>query len=141
MFETIRFWYRERRLRRLYQPLFEKAKGNQDETRQIDMEWTQESLAIDEERRLLTQTRLLRKARRLLIPTPQFNEDKWEESNFKVGMHLLTEKAIYELISEIRKAQKLRQELWLSWLPLVTAITGLIGAAIGLLALINKLSN
>ena len=141
MFEATRFWYRQRLLSRRYQPLSERAKGNPDEARQIDTEWAEESLTVDEDRRRLTQRRLLRKARRFFIPTPPLNEDNWEGPIATVGMPFLTEKATYELISEIHKAQKVRQELWLAWLPLVTAITGLIGTAIGLLALIHKLSN
>ena len=141
MFEAIRFWYRQRRLRRRYQALPERAKGNSDEARQFNAQRDEEALTIDEELRRLTQRRLLRKARRFFIPTPPFNEDNWEEPIATVGMPFLTERATYELISEIHKAQKVRQELWLAWLPLVTAITGLIGTAIGLLALIYKLSN
>jgi hypothetical protein len=84
---------------------------------------------------LVTQ-RLLRKARKLMLPIPELgDENLWERCQFSNRSNL-TEKGIAELRATIRREQKETREMYLPW---VAAFTGLVGAITGLLAIILKL--
>lgn len=84
---------------------------------------------------LITQ-RLLRKARRLMLPIPSLSDkNMWDRSQFS-NRSILTEKGITELRAIIRREQKETREMYLPW---VAALTGLVGAITGLLAIIWKL--
>lgn len=137
MFDSIRLRYRGRKLRRLYKPYFAAARSS-EELDQLRAKRDSEYCPLDEERRVGLQAKLLRRARRLLIPNPAEHAENREPSQVAPNRYLLTHKAVYNLSLEIRKAKKMRQELWLGWLPLLTALTGLVGTATGFLALWRK---
>ena len=61
-------------------------------------------------------------------------DENWKRGHF-YGTWSLKEHAIADVWCQIETAKKRRRELWL---PIVAAITGLIGAATGLVALLKK---
>lgn len=75
---------------------------------------------------------LLRRIGWYHLPYP--NGDDWAEERQPFYHHHLTREAIVRVRREIRAEQK---ELWerrARWLPLVTALTGLLGTVIGVIA-------
>jgi hypothetical protein len=75
---------------------------------------------------------LFAEAHRLVIPTAHFHrKESWEDG--PTGARHLTLDAINELRSAIRAEKKVRREAFLMWVPAITALTGLAGAAIGLI--------
>lgn len=95
-------------------------------------------MIIEQEEYLYSQ-RLLRQARRLRVPIPAFYTpdskptDDWIETQY-LGMWRLTELGIAKLREEIRKEQRWRFERRAHWVAWISAITGVIGALTGLLA-------
>jgi hypothetical protein len=78
---------------------------------------------------------LIQKARKRFIPLPENNEDYWKQNPQDRYHDFLTEKGISELRSRLRKEQKESFELTLM---ILTSTTGVLGALIGLIALIKK---
>jgi len=84
-----------------------------------------------------TQQKIIRKARRLMIPVPRQDIDKIveerEDDNWYYGVSdvLLKDEAIAKLRREIRAEQKERFDTYARW---ITLIVGLIGAATGLVS-------
>lgn len=77
---------------------------------------------------------LYSKAQKLLLPIPDYNDESyWETPNFSNRRHL-TNKGIALLRSEIRKELHERRVGLLTW---VAALTGLVGAVSGLVAIIG----
>ena len=76
-------------------------------------------------------------AEHLLVPTPTFDAkgDAWEQSDVS-QKYRLSKTASADLRAAIRKEQRERSELFFRW---VSGLTGLVGAAIGLVALLLKL--
>lgn len=84
---------------------------------------------------LVTQA-LLRKARKLMLPTPELgDENMWKRCQY-FNRSILTEKGIAELRGTIRREQKETREIYLPW---ITALAGLVGIITGLVAIILKL--
>lgn len=114
----------------------EKIRSLQEERRfEIDMH--------DEEEDSYLTRKFLRKARGLRVPIPhRFNEDRsesefWYEGHYTGGWYLTT-KGVAALREEIRKELKARHETRSHWLIWVSALTGLIGALTGLVALLSQ---
>jgi hypothetical protein len=81
---------------------------------------------------------LVTQANRLIVPAPKFDDEtKWSESD-TLGVRYLTPAGINELRAAIRAERKLRREALLMWLPVVGAVTGLIGAMTGLVVIWSK---
>lgn len=79
---------------------------------------------------------LMTEAHRLIIPTPDYwdNKDRWEDR--QIGTRYLTKKAINELRSAIRAEKKARAERFLIWIP---GVVGILGTLIGLVSiLVNR---
>lgn len=78
----------------------------------------------------LVSSYLVAVANRLLIPTPKFKTEggEWEQA-LSTGRYHLNISALAELRAAIRKEQKEHHEIWLLWFA---ALTGLVGALIGL---------
>jgi hypothetical protein len=77
---------------------------------------------------------LIAKAHRLVIPLPDRSEDNLWSVNSDTGEAVLTRQGINELRSVIRSEEKARREAILMWVPAITAVTGLLGALIGVIA-------
>ncbi len=101
-----------------------------------DLREYQDWIAVIQTRHLISQ------ADKLQLPTPNRTEEpeKWVETwDFD---YYLTVSAAAQLRAEIRNERKARQEIWHSRVmlavSLIAAATGLLGAAIGLLAYLAK---
>jgi hypothetical protein len=96
----------------------------------------------EEEDAHLTNT-LLAKARRLHVPVPHlYNEDKtlsehWYEGHY-TGRWCLRTCGVGALREEIRREVKARHEARAHWVVWLSALTGVIGAITGLVALLAK---
>jgi len=98
----------------------------------------------EEEDAYLTKV-LLSKARRLRVPVPhRYNEDStesehWYEGNY-TGRWYLTTRGVTALREEIRRELKARHEARSHWVVWLSALTGVIGAVTGLVALLGHKS-
>jgi hypothetical protein len=88
---------------------------------------------------------LRRKARRLRVPIPRVSNedgsisDQWYEGS-QTGGWYLTDGGIRSLREEIRKEQKARHEGRAQFIVWLSAITGIVGAITGLVAVLQKSS-
>jgi hypothetical protein len=99
-------------------------------------------IQMHEEEADLELTRYLtRQARRLHVPLPRYkNDDGSESEHWYEGSltyyRMLTTEGVAKLRDEIRREKKARHESKAVWIPWLSAITGVIGAASGLIALL-----
>ena len=78
---------------------------------------------------------LVHQAVRLFIPIPSIDDEAmWKKSN-TTNQFFMTEQAINQLRVAIRAERKARTEVFLMWVP---GVIGLLGAAIGLAAILVK---
>ncbi len=121
-------------------PLLAEARkaGTTDDVRMLETEWAGEALVIEEEQRQLSESKVLRVARRLFIPLPPHSDGEyWEESYTEPRRrYFLTVKGMNDLRTRIRAERKARIETRLAWVPLLTALTGLVGTLTGLIAML-----
>jgi hypothetical protein len=102
-------------------------------------------LQLDDEEEDAELTRyLVRQSRRLHVPNPRYHNDDGTESDLwyegpLTHRRLFTTKGVAYLRDEIRKERKARHELKAVWVPWLAALTGLVGAATGLVALVLKI--
>jgi hypothetical protein len=102
---------------------------------------------LQEESDVLHSRELLRKARRLRLPIPAFTladggrSSDWEEAQTQGAWHL-SDGAYTALREVIRKEEAWRREQRTRWFGYIaaalTALTGIIGALTGLLAVYRK---
>ena len=96
---------------------------------------------IAESRLNRTQQKIIRKARRLMIPVPEKDIDKildhLEDDNWYYGATevLLKDEAMLKLRREVRAEQKERFESYARWIML---IIGLIGTTTGLISVLQR---
>lgn len=89
---------------------------------------------------------LLRKARQLRVPLPHRKTESGEESEFWYQGHYtggwyLTNTGISKLRQEIRSEINARHEIKSKWAIWVSALTGVVGAITGLVAVLSKVIN
>lgn len=103
-----------------------------EDKEQLHFEYRMEEELVEDELMVLVSSYWISVAHRLLIPIPKYETegDTWERAR-STGRYYLTRPALAELRTAIRKEQKERHEVWLLWLA---ALTGLIGALTGLVA-------
>lgn len=135
-FERYRLFYRQEKARKHYrqniQRAFKEGKSSSQEIQALKADDFEYSFAKDEMDFLITNYMFML-ARKLILPIPEYNEEKmWRESRY-FGK-VLSENGITKLRTAIRNEKKERLE---SILPVITAMTGLIGAIIGLIALLK----
>lgn len=134
----------ERRLGRIYRPAIAKAKGQERDGLHSEFMFELDILAEERaEIRLRTMRRLARKYPTVVIPrlspsgADPIEDDNWDRdsaySPWRLKPHV--EAAAW---LQIEDARKRRRDAWLAWLPIISAITGLVGAATGLAALLLK---
>ena len=75
---------------------------------------------------------LLSRAQKLYVQKPDINDVQMWEEQFRDECLILSEKGLAEIDSAILKKRKERMQVWL---PLISALTGLIAALIGFFAL------
>jgi hypothetical protein len=150
MFDWLRYRYELARLERLKRKTtrsYDRALNDAADNHKMD---EAEALLCKEEHEIaplndlvakLVSDRLIAQGKKYLIPVPMEDLNirlgKTESENWKVSLRTyqryLTPSAIVALRSTIRAERKERTELAFRWL---TALTGLIGVLIGLLAII-----
>lgn len=135
-----RVFAKQERAQRDYGKRLLQAKKQKEKPDKIEMLLSDASLTYDEyqdEITSLVTQHLLRRAKKLLLPIPDYShEDLWEHSGFSNRL-VLTEKGIFDLKSKIRSEEKENLQLYLPW---VAAITGVIGALTGFFAIILRLN-
>lgn len=116
-----------------YKKLKKTAKG--DEYQSLHAEEGDEILPILEEVNSLRTKYFCRYANKLLVPRPDYqNKDFWQDRYYGYGRNL-TDKGFWELKKLIRQDKRERREGCVVWLA---ALTGIIGAATGLAAVLSR---
>lgn len=121
------------------------ARKSQDHQRIEEIEHEQR-FEIDlhtEEFDLFITKQLLKKANKLRVPTPhRYNPDKTESDHWYEGHYtarwLLTNKGVTAIRDEIRHELKARHEVRAQWVVWLSALTGVIGAITGLVAVLAQ---
>lgn len=113
--------------------------GDEELARRQNMAWTATRDLNDRIAQLQTDA-LLTEAERLSLPLGDLSED-WEHTPIS-NRRVLSFEAQHRLRAAIRQEKKDRSELLRLWFagvaPMVTALTGLAGTVIGLVALLTK---
>lgn len=136
--DRLRWWWDERRINRAYHAALAQAQ-TADERERVHGEFSSEFFEVEYEKRKFYDGKLLSQARRHYVPTPPRREDDGMWEQYGPGMWYLTEKGTHELVRGIMEYQKARRDLILGWVtPLITILTGLVGAITGLVALLNN---
>jgi hypothetical protein len=148
MLDWLRYRYALWRLERaateishVYYDLRAKAKENKSNREELDRifhDEQEEYMLNYEEKEYLISNFHLTTAHKHLLPTPgYYDKEKWEEGN-RLGRRYLNRAAIRELRSDIRKERAESRQDWQFWLTSLAVLTGLVGAATGLIAVWRK---
>ncbi len=144
--------HQERKWDRDYRRAFEEAKrkDDRDEMQRVLSEWSFELNPIRGRLAELDTDYWRRRARRFHVPFPERQaepDENWgiiEALEWGKTFWHLTDAGIFRVRSKIREEQKYRRESRLAWVgasaQIVAALTGLLGALIGLLSLHRFLS-
>jgi hypothetical protein len=104
--------------------------ASEEEIRQLGAGEVYDQGSYEDAVRSLHTGHLWQEANRLIVPTPPPADETawdWQQDDLR-----LTDKGINDLRAAIRAEKKLRREVVLMWVPAISALTGLAGAAIGL---------
>ena len=142
MFEM---WQLERKKKKLGRGLSADLKWAKKEQKpEGDMlhKWKEDFDFVNEQTDGLLSRQLIREAYKLDIPTPPYSDKlRWKRGEM-TGEYILANDARHEFRSLIRREKLHRSELKREWFkvvgPFIAALTGLIGALIGLVALLQK---
>ena len=132
-------WHAHRKLKKLgktFDPLIAQAKkeGDEEKYEGLISELLMERDFIDIDS--LISRRIIRRANGLDLPIPPYSDKEAWERNRATGAYYLTAKGRADLRSLSRKEKRERFEYWARWIVL---LTGLIGAATGLVAVLFSL--
>lgn len=147
-FWRYRLWELHRELRELNRKRAEaldkaeKEKGSrltEEELSGVLAEWNWQFDSIEGAIVSARTEQLRKQADALFLDLPPHDDgDKWEP-NYAVGAHVLTNAGVREVTAAIRQAKLERLELWKARAaiigPVITAVTGLVGALIGLFSM------
>lgn len=89
---------------------------------------------IEEEKELLFSNRLIDKAKRLRVPLPTHTRPEYWVDGRNFGSRYLSPDGISKLRDDIRKEERWRLEVRASRVVWLSAITGILGALTGLVA-------
>jgi len=139
---TLRYRAEEAVTSRKWQERREKLRHDEETDphilRMLEDQYVEELRMIEEEREVHFTEKLLRKARRLRVPTPpMWYEDGEQSPYWRTGpLHrrYLSRDGIKFVRKAIREEEKWRMEKRHQRIALLTAITGVIGALTGLVA-------
>lgn len=126
-----------RRIDRFYRPLTAKAKGDDRETL-IEEHWHARA-DVEEQLEGIQTQRLLRRARRYYIVTPEIKltGDDWEDENWArgwaSGTSYLKPTAVGSLQRQVEDAKKRRRDAWEAWAKI---LGGLIAGLVALESLL-----
>jgi len=135
--ELLKLQRKRNKIKTFYNKACLEALGKGESREKLDGIWQEENMELafiaDDISHLVSQ-RLLSLADKYLLPRPGFKEkDKWLESQTNPNAYALSPQAISELRSAVRREQRVRYEHIRMWLA---ALTGIIGAITGLVAVI-----
>jgi hypothetical protein len=112
-----------------------KAEAKREEWQELRSEEGSYIVPLLERKAVLITRDLCRRANSLLVPLPdRSNKEFWEELHYEYGQ-ALTDKGIWKIKEYIHEEKRQRRESFLCW---VTPLIGLIGALIGLIAVLKK---
>jgi hypothetical protein len=114
----------------------QRAKAPGEAIESIHDDWMVEDAFIADEQDLRFTRKSLRLAKRLRVPYPD-DSDCWEETR-TTGERILSAKGTEQLRMALREEQRWRQERRAHWIAYIAALTGVIGAVSGLIAVIAK---
>ncbi len=134
-----RLFDKKEKIRLSYKDDIQKARKERKPKEDIQLlehdAWFEQRL-IDEEISILTTDRLTRRAQRHFVPIPSIKEDgMWTKCEFAENRYILTSSGISKVRSLLRSEHKEGLELVLK---ILAALTGIVGAIIGLVAVLLK---
>lgn len=139
--------WRTRRERKKTDKLFERLiakarkKGHVEEPESLGQEHSMEREIIDDKISFLETLEIQRRAEKFGVPVPPLSDKESWEKGYSPYSIRLTKQAKLRIADEIRKERRARisdRMLWVDYLgPLVSPVTGLVGATIGLVALLR----
>jgi hypothetical protein len=121
-----------------------RATKNAEHIERGEDNWRYEFFMHADEEQAYYSRKLLERARHLRVLIPAYYDDKneltgdYERSNITDKIHLSLQ-GENKVRAAIRDEEKHRSERWARRIPYLTALTGLIGAITGLLAVVEKL--
>ncbi|MCK4914512.1 MAG: hypothetical protein KAS69_07970 [Planctomycetes bacterium] len=144
MLETTKYHYclkklykEQQKTSNLYSHLIVDAKNKkkpQDEIEKLRSEEMNESQIIDEKIGSLVTQRLCKKADQLMVPIPDYHDEEyWNDMCVYRQGRILTTKGVCEVKKAIRAEKRERREGFVVWMA---ALTGIIGAITGLVAVV-----
>ena len=141
--KDLRLSWQKRLVTRAYQKDIRAAQLAKDQGRVESLKHDQrfELVMLQEEEDVLFTCRLLRQANRLRVPIPSRYSsegqlaDDWEETQY-LGALCLTDRGVSKLREEIRREVRWRHEQRAHWIAWLSAITGVVGAFTGLIAVL-----
>jgi len=131
--EIFKFYYEIRKIDNRFEKEYREAEKEGKEFEELEIlgsVWSSESRPIELRIKNILSHKLVRKANKLNVPLPDYEDERWE------GTHKerLSDKGRFEVNKAVRQEIKDRREMWI---PAITVITGLIGALIGLIAVLK----
>jgi hypothetical protein len=142
--ESWRDWLERRRLKKVISQIGERfrprlaAARSEDEERAIDAEWSSETEEFDLYLGQLETKRLVKLANKWEIDIPR---DSWTSDRYNTVAYIYHAPQL-ALRRRIRDARREAMKWWINLLtPVISALTGLAGALIGLLTYLRSLSN
>jgi hypothetical protein len=124
---------------KLYKDLIEKAKRNnkpEEDIRKISDEWRAVNIDPELDIKILETKYLIKRANKYNVPWPRNSEsENYSDWQNDFGIRYLSDEGRFRLNKLIRQEKKERRE---GFIQLITVITGLIGAVIGLIAFISR---
>jgi hypothetical protein len=135
----LRKWRTESRLEKLFNRA--RAEGKTEaEIFTLRREYYEELIAPGDAIHQLHHDALAREADAYLIPLPEGSDhpedDTWEKSI--TGLWRLSLPERQKLLAKIRAERRERWEEVSRWIPIITAVTGLLGVAVAILAILTK---
>lgn len=117
-----------------------RAAENKHESREqiaaLTSDYRFEDDIIEDEINMMISRYWISKAQHLFLPTPSKEDPTmWSEASNMPDRKVLTHEGITKIRSQVRAERKEQMEMCLPWL---TALTGLIGVLIGLVAILRK---
>lgn len=107
-----------------------------DDIESIESQSRVEEQMLDEQISILVTNYLIGQASRRFVPIPPHSEQNmWSQCDVISNRYVLTNDGITRLRSALRSEQKERNEMWLTMLA---ALTGIVGALTGLVAVMNR---
>jgi hypothetical protein len=118
-----------------------RAKKKADEIRSIEERHRWELELVQDEIEWATSRYLTSQALYYQVPIPPRGEDNWIESN-QLGVTYLSRKGASKVRADIRAEQKAKRDRVIAYatliISLVGALTGVLGATIGVLAFLSR---